>query len=124
KMMYAECMNEEGYVPDGDAFDIINEVRGRAGLLPLTSAAVPDQDAFRQALIKERRVEFAFEGLRWNDLVRRGIARETMNNHFMHEDEGGGIYSMDGDYREIFAVPYDELSRYDDETIMWQNPEY
>lgn len=124
KMMYAECLNEEGYVPDGDAFDIINEVRGRAGLLPVTSAAVPDQNAFRQALIKERRVEFAFEGLRWNDLVRWGIARETMNNHFMHEDEGGGIYSMDGDYREIFAVPYDELSRYDDETIMWQNPKY
>jgi len=47
-----------------------------------------------------------------------------MNSHLMHEDEGGGIYSMDGDYREIFAIPYDELTRYDDESVMWQNPEY
>ncbi len=124
KMMYAECLNEESYVADGEAFGIINEVRERAGLTPLTSATVPDQNSFRQALIKERRVEFAFEGLRWNDLVRWGIAREVMNNHFKHEDEGGGMYSMDGDYREIFAIPYDELSRYDDETVMWQNPEY
>ncbi len=124
KMMYAECLNEDGYVADGDAFDIINEIRDRAGLDPLTSATVTDQDAFRDAIIQERRVEFAFEGLRWNDLVRWGIAKEVINANFQTEDEGGGTYSMDGDYREIFAIPYDELSRYNDETIMWQNPEY
>jgi hypothetical protein len=28
------------------------------------------------------------------------------------------------DFRKIFAVPYEEISRYDDETIMWQNPGY
>ncbi len=124
KMMYAECLNEEGYVADGEAFNIINEVRNRAGLAPLTSATVSNQEAFRQALIKERRVEFAFEGLRWNDLVRWGIAREVMNKHFMEEDQGGGLYSMDGDYREIYAIPFDELSRYDDTSVMWQNPGY
>jgi len=124
KMMYAECLNEEAYVADGEAFNIINAVRDRAGLAPLTSATVPDQDSFRQALIKERRVEFAFEGLRWNDLVRWGIAQEVINANFQTEDEGAGTYSMDGDYREIFAIPYDELSRYDDESVMWQNPGY
>lgn len=124
KMMYAECLNEESYIPDGEAFAIINDVRKRAGLASLTSAVVSDKNSFRQALIKERRIEFAFEGLRWNDLVRWGIAREVMNNHFKHEDEGGGIYSMDADYRKIFAIPYDELSRYGDESVMWQNPGY
>lgn len=123
-MMYAECLNEEAYTADGEAFSIINDVRERAGLEPLTSNDIPDQQSFRQALIQERRVEFAFEGLRWNDLVRWGIAREVMNNHFMHEDEGGGEYSMDGDYREIFAIPFSELSRYEDESVMWQNPNY
>jgi len=124
KMMYAECLNEEGYVADGDAFNIINEVRDRAGLDPLTSATVTDQQSFREAIITERRVEFAFEGLRWRDLVRWGIAREVLNNHLMEEDEGSGEYSMDGDYREIFAIPYSEISRYGDESVMWQNPEY
>ena len=123
-MMYAECLNEEGYAANGEAFRILNEVRGRAGLPALTSATVPDQDAFRKAIMQERRVEFAFEGLRWNDLVRWGIAQEVINKHFLDEDEGGGRYSMDGEYREIFARPFDELSRYNNKNIMWQNPGY
>lgn len=108
---------------NGDAFNILNEVRSRAGLPALTLAEVPDQAAFRNAIIKERRVEFAFEGLRWNDLVRWGIATEVMNKHFTHEDEGKGLYSMQ-DYRKIFAIPYNEISRYNDESVMWQNPQY
>lgn len=124
KMMYAECLNEEGYVANGEAFTILNEVRGRAGLPALVSSTISDQNAFRKAIIQERRVEFAFEGLRWNDLVRWGIAQEVINQHFLVEDEGGGRYSMEGDFRKIFAIPYAELSRYNDESIMWQNPGY
>jgi len=123
-MMYAECLNEDGYVAGGEAFSIINKVRDRAGLVPLTSSTVTGQEAFRQALIHERRIEFAFESLRWPDLVRWGIAKDVMTEFLKDEDEGGGIYSMDGDYRKIYAIPADELSRYSDENIMWQNPEY
>jgi hypothetical protein len=46
-----------------------------------------------------------------------------MNNYFMHEDEGSGLYSME-DYRTIFAIPFSEMSRYNDESVMWQNPGY
>ena len=123
-MMYAECLNEEGYVTNGEAFNILNQVRARAGLQPLTSVTVPNQQAFREAIIQERRVEFAFEGLRWIDLVRWGIAQEVINEHFLAEDEGGGRYFMDGDYRYIFAIPNDEITRYNNESIMWQNPGY
>lgn len=122
-MMYAECLNEEGYVADGEAFSIINKVRARAGLQPLTSSTVPNKDSFRNALIHERRVEFAFEGLRWFDLVRWGIVKETMNAHFMTEDEGNGRYSMK-DYQTIFAIPANEMSRYNNKDVMWQNPGY
>ncbi|MEI6277553.1 MAG: RagB/SusD family nutrient uptake outer membrane protein, partial [Prolixibacteraceae bacterium] len=65
KLMYAEALNEAGYSASGEAMTILNEVRSRAGLTSLTSAQVPDQGSFRNAIIKERRVEFAFEGLRW-----------------------------------------------------------
>ena len=123
-MMYAECLNEEGYVANGEAFDILNQVRARAGLQPLMSTNVPNQQAFREAIIQERRVEFAFEGLRWIDLVRWGIAQKVINEHFLAEDEGGGRYFMDGDYRYIFAIPNDEITRYNNESIMWQNPGY
>ena len=124
KLMLAEILNEEGYVSEGEAFNILNEVRVRAGLDRLTFADIPDQVAFREALIQERRVEFAFEGLRWHDLVRWGIAEKVMNKHFKHVDEGNGRYFMDGDYREIFAIPFDEMSRYNNINIMWQNPGY
>ena len=123
-MMYAECLNEDGYVAGGEAFSIINKVRERAGLAALTSATVPNQNSFRNAMIHERRIEFAFEPLRWPDLVRWGIAKDVMTTFLQDDDEGAGIYSMDGDYRKIYAIPGDEMSRYSDEDIMWQNPGY
>ena len=116
-------MNEEGYVANGEAFNILNEVRRRAGLPELTSATVPTQDAFRKALIQERRVEFAFEGLRWMDLVRWGIAKEVMNEFFKEKDEGDGLYSME-DFRTVFAIPHVEIERYNNKDIMWQNSGY
>lgn len=123
KMMYAECLNEAGYVGDGEAFSILNEVRSRAGLPALTSATVPNQDAFRKAIQQERRVEFAFEGLRWYDLLRWGIAENVMNEFFLDKDEGDGLYHMD-DFRRIFAIPRVEIERYRNEDVMWQNPGY
>lgn len=78
-LMYAECLNEVGYVADGDAFKYLNDVHTRAGLLPLTSATIPDQATFRTAMEHERRVEFAFEGQRWFDLVRTGRAITLLN---------------------------------------------
>lgn len=122
-MMYAECLNEDGYAANGEAFNIINKVRARAGLAALTSTDVPDQASFRKALQKERKVEFAFEGLRWFDLVRWGIAKKTIDAHFMTADEGSGLYSMQ-DFRKIFAIPFDEISRYNNDKVMWQNPGY
>lgn len=78
-LMYAECLNEAGYVAGGDAFNYLNEVRNRAGLADLTAAEVPDQAAFRLAMEHERRVEFAFENLRWYDLVRTDRAITVLN---------------------------------------------
>lgn len=78
-LMYAECLNEKGYEPDGIAFSYLNKIRNRAGLAARTSAEINDQQAFRLALEQERRVEFAFEGQRWFDLVRTGRAIPVMN---------------------------------------------
>ncbi len=124
KLMYAEILNEENYIPDGEAFSIINEIRNRAGLSPLTSTDIPSQDAFREAILKERRLEFAGEYLRWYDLIRTGRALNVMNNHFARSDEGGGgAYKME-EYEEIFPIPQYELDVNTDEDYMWQNPGY
>jgi hypothetical protein len=80
-LMIAECLNEQAYAAAGEAFDALNEVRVRAGLTPKTAADLTTQDAFRDAIFKERRVELAFENHRWYDLVRSGKAVEVMTAH-------------------------------------------
>ena len=122
-MMYAETLNELGYVANGKAFDILNNVRNRAALNPLTSAELPDQGTFRDALRTERRHEFAFEGLRWMDIIRWSIAKDVMNKFFQSPKNGGGKYLME-DFQKIFAIPFGTMSAYNDESIMPQNPGY
>lgn len=83
--MYAEALNELGFNPSGEAFTYLNLVRSRAGLPEKTSGnpdpllAINSQQDFRLAIEQERRVELAFEGHRWFDLVRTGRALEVLN---------------------------------------------
>lgn len=121
-LQYAEILNDEGYIANGEAFTLLNKVRLRAGLPTLNSTTTPNQLAFTIALRKERKFEFAFEGIRWSDLLRWGIAKETMNNHLSTELLSGG-WSMK-DHNTILPIPFEEISRYDNKNILWQNPEY
>ncbi|WP_217607173.1 RagB/SusD family nutrient uptake outer membrane protein [Chitinophaga sp. GbtcB8] len=86
-LMIAECLNEQGFVANGEAFDLLNQVRTRAGLPNKTAADVNSQAAFRDALFHERQVELAFENHRWYDLVRSGNAVTVMNAHGVREKQ-------------------------------------
>jgi len=87
----AECLNEQSFVANGEAFNLLNEVRRRAGLSPKTSGNanpalnISSQQAFRDAVAQERKVELAFENHRWYDLVRTGTAVDVMNAHGRRE---------------------------------------
>lgn len=65
-LMLAESINEASG-PTAEAFDYLNQVRKRAGLTALTGLS---KAAFKTAVMKERRVELAFENHRWFDLRR------------------------------------------------------
>jgi len=65
-LMYAEALNAQGS-PTSDAYDYLNMVRGRAGLSDLAGLS---QSQFQDAVLEERKLEFAGEGQRWFDLVR------------------------------------------------------
>jgi len=69
-LMLAEA---QGFMPSSVA--LINQIKVRAGLLPLTS--VSTEAVFEKALSDERRWEFAFENQRWFDLLR---FKTTMNS--------------------------------------------
>lgn len=125
KLMYAEALNELEYNGDinSEPFKILNAVRKRAGLDALTPVELYDQETFRNAIIQERRVEFAFEGIRWYDLIRWGIAVQTMNDHFMHSDEGSGRYKV-SNYQLLLPIPFAEMAAYNNPEVMWQNEGY
>lgn len=55
----------------------INQLRAKRGLPPISPATMED---FRDAIQQERRVELAFEGVRWTDLKRTGRAIEVLPN--------------------------------------------
>lgn len=62
-----------------EAANIINAVRERVNLNPLPASVRNNRDAMLEALLKERRLELAFEGQRWFDLVRLNKVEEVMN---------------------------------------------
>lgn len=65
-LMYAEALNEQA-AGNAEAYAAVNRLRKRAGLPDLAGLT---QDQFRDAVLLERRLELAFEGHRWYDLVR------------------------------------------------------
>lgn len=72
-LFLAEAANEQNKT--ADALSYLNQVRSRAGLANSTAASQSD---IRNAIIRERRVELAFENKRWLDLVRTGTAQAVM----------------------------------------------
>jgi len=72
-LMIAEALNEQNKTTE--ALSYVNQVRTRAGLANSTAAG---QSGVRDAILRERRVELAFENKRWPDLVRTGNAQTVM----------------------------------------------
>lgn len=74
-------------------------------------ASFASQEQARQAVRMERRLELALEGHRWFDLVRWGIAVQTMNDFFASEAAFHAYYvgaNMTED-ELFFPTPYEEI---------------
>ena len=115
-LMYAEALNEIQYngSQTSPAMVSLNAVHTRAGLPAIDISELPDQAAFRKAILLERQKEFPYEGQRWFDSVRLGGAQEAASN------EGHTIQQ----YQMLFPIPTTELERINDVSLMWQNPGY
>lgn len=98
----SRAMNSE-YVKDFND-PTKNAANYKIGLYPATGWT---QDYARKALRTEMRLEKAMEGERFYDLVRWGIAKETMNNYFAAERDNR-MYYQNASFEtgeEYFAIP-------------------
>lgn len=103
-LMAAEIMNEMGY-GQSKAFEYLNLIRKRSHAPEYTNLDLPDQDAFRDAIAKERRLELAFENHRWFDLLRTNKAIDVLNN-----SKGASIYPINvKPYQLLFPIPQAEI---------------
>ena len=102
-----------------DALGILNQIRGRVGLQPLSLSL--DRNAATLAYMKERRLELALEGQRWYDLVRWEKVEEVMNS-LPQRDEGraplGNLFN-----RNHYKLPISQ-SVLDANPNLEQNPGY
>jgi starch-binding outer membrane protein, SusD/RagB family len=98
-LLYAEAMFESGQGGDQRALDALNAVRARVGV------QMPPVVALTRNIIRnERRVELAYEGIRFNDLIRWGIAHEVIPNI---------VYSSTGAKRKfdgyVWPIPQSQM---------------
>jgi hypothetical protein len=135
-LMAAECQVETGGLPR--ALELVNKVRQRAGTLsPKTVNGIPvatyriglypsfpNAEYARNAVRFERRLELAMEGHRFYDLVRWGIAKQTLESYFNFE--GGYFNYLRGIVIEgrddYFPIPQDQIDR--SQGVLKQSPGY
>ncbi|MFB0973843.1 MAG: RagB/SusD family nutrient uptake outer membrane protein, partial [Bacteroidales bacterium] len=108
-----------------EAASYVNKVRERAKLADLPSSASASKESMLNAVLKERRLELAFEGFRWFDLIRNDRAVECVNNFGNKTSE---YYDSEKAYVKninenglLMAVPQTQL---ENNPNLTQNPGY
>jgi starch-binding outer membrane protein, SusD/RagB family len=103
-LMAAEANHKAGN--DTKAQEYLNMVRDRAGLGDVTATGA----ALFDAIVLERRLELAFEGHRWADLLRWGLADEAF----------AGNASFNAAKHTLFPIPQTDILA----SSLEQNPNY
>lgn len=122
-MVRSRAMNPDGFVKNEDGTPAANYVIG------LYNNAWSDQAAARKAVRFERRLELAMEGHRFFDLVRWGVAAETLNAYLAVERDKREYLrgaSFKPGVNEYFPIPEQEiiLSTINGQPTLQQNPGY
>lgn len=74
-LLHAEALTMTGDLQNAGKY--VDKIRSRAGLGALSQSAYASQEAMLDAVLNERRLELAFEGFRFFDLVRHDKAVEV-----------------------------------------------
>jgi hypothetical protein len=115
-LLYAEAINETDG-PTTTAINLVNRIRARAGLPNLSATSTANRDGFKLALERERRIEFAWEGHYWWDLVRTERALPVMNPWLQINYQK----TVDANHL-LYPIPYSEMLVFPG--LYYQNPGY
>ncbi|MNJ87294.1 SusD family protein [compost metagenome] len=110
-LLLAESLIEQN--KGGEALPYLNAVRSRAFGNATANITSTDQTVLRAVILKERRVELAFENKRWLDLVRTGNAITVMNafgvkQKLLYSYLQSGSYNVVQE-RLLFPIPNAEI---------------
>lgn len=116
-LMIAEADNELTPEPSALAFECIDAVRNRAGILSLSGQAL-SKAQFRDAIKKERAMELCFEASRRWDLIRWGEFGTSMRSMqgYVNQESWGGNFKYASAYYNVpdtytyFPIPDSEMS--------------
>lgn len=102
----AEAKIELGQI-DNELYEALDAVRLRAGMPAVDRVKYADQASLRTLLRNERRVEFAMEGLRRDDIIRWNIATDVLNGNLMGTMRGTVLETMqpNGDHNVSLTLP-------------------
>lgn len=116
----AELIVRNGGPVAGEASDLLNRVRHRAGLGDMPAASAEE---FLDAILAERGREFYYEGLRRQDLIRFGRYVEYANRRIARSnaENGTAYFSVDNSHNR-FPIPADFIN--ESKSAIKQNPEY
>lgn len=118
-LMYAEALNEVAYSsdPNSDNFKYLNLVRSRAKATVFTPTLLPNQGAFRDAVLQERRLELPMEFSRWFDLLRTNTAINALQNSALTK-------ITIQPYQLLYPIPFQQVVVIHNPSIFPQNPGY
>jgi hypothetical protein len=110
-LLKAEALVGQGN--NADATALVNRIRTRAKLVSLSAVTADD-------VLNERRLELAFEGQRWFDLVRNGKVLTVLNT-LNSRDSGRLPMDVISEAKTLLPIPQPQI---DKNPSMAQNPGY
>jgi len=113
-LMYAEAQNEIAG-PDASVYQAMTDLRARVDMPPYPAGLTKEQ--MRGRIRHERRVELAFEGLRYFDLKRWRIADDILNG----VTDGLLPYHFEDKFY-LWPIPQPEIDK--SGGVLEQNPDY
>ncbi len=110
-LLHAEAVNQTDGHTAAAADPNVVKIRTRAGLQPL---APTSKENMKNLLLDERRLELAYEGERWYDLKRYGMAKSTIDALQWEEVVKGEKVTVNGHlpaHMVLMPIPQDERDR-------------